>query len=85
MDQVATRSGGAGIDVNDAMLAATATGGKTYTQNLEHYPMPDVAVLKGWSRRVDGCSCRAVGSRMGGFWQPDRGGFTDSRANRSAA
>lgn len=39
-----------GIDVNDAILAATATatGGKIYTQNLKHYPMPDVAVLKGW-------------------------------------
>ncbi len=39
-----------GIDVNDAMLAATvaATGGKIYTQNLKHYPMPDVVVLKGW-------------------------------------
>ena len=39
-----------GIDANDALLAATAavTGGKIYTLNLEHYPMPDVAVLKGW-------------------------------------
>jgi predicted nucleic acid-binding protein len=39
-----------GIDVNDAILAATATatGGKIYTQNLKHYPMPDVAALKGW-------------------------------------
>ena len=39
-----------GIDVNDAILAATvaATGGKIYTQNLKHYPMPDVAVLRGW-------------------------------------
>jgi predicted nucleic acid-binding protein len=39
-----------GIDVNDAVLAATAssTGGKIYTQNLKHYPMPDVAALKGW-------------------------------------
>lgn len=39
-----------GIDVNDAILAATvaSTGGKIYTQNLKHYPMPDVAVLKGW-------------------------------------
>ena len=38
-----------GIDVNDAMLAATvaATGGKIYTQKLKHYPMPDIAVLKG--------------------------------------
>jgi predicted nucleic acid-binding protein len=39
-----------GIDVNDAILAATvaATGGKIYTQNVRHYPMPDVAVIKGW-------------------------------------
>lgn len=39
-----------GIDVNDAILAATvaASGGKIYTQNVKHYPMPDVAVLKGW-------------------------------------
>ena len=39
-----------GIDVNDAILAATAaaTGGKIYTLNLKHYPMPDVAALKGW-------------------------------------
>jgi hypothetical protein len=39
-----------GIDVNDAILAATvaATGGTIYTQNLKHYPMPDVAVVKGW-------------------------------------
>jgi len=39
-----------GIDVNDAILAATAgtTGGKVYTQNVKHYPMPDIAVLKGW-------------------------------------
>ena len=39
-----------GIDVNDAILAATvaATGGKIYTLNLKHYPMPDVVALKGW-------------------------------------
>ena len=39
-----------GVDVNDAILAATAaaTGGKIYTQNLKHYPMPDVAVTRGW-------------------------------------
>ncbi len=39
-----------GIDVNDAILAATvaATGGKIYTQNVKHYPMPDIAVTKGW-------------------------------------
>jgi len=39
-----------GLDINDAILAATvaATGGKIYTQNLKHYPMPDVAVDRGW-------------------------------------
>ncbi len=39
-----------GIDVHDAILAATAaaTGGKIYTQNVKHYPMPDIAVTKGW-------------------------------------
>ena len=39
-----------GIDVNDAILAATAaaTGGRIYTQNLKHYPMPEVAVTRGW-------------------------------------
>ncbi len=39
-----------GIDVNDAILAATvaATGGKIYTQNRRHYPMPDIAVIRGW-------------------------------------
>ena len=39
-----------GIDVNDALLAAIAmaTGGKIYTLNKKHYPMPDVLVEKGW-------------------------------------
>ena len=39
-----------GIHVNDAILAATAaaTGGKIYTLNLKHYPMPDVVAVKGW-------------------------------------
>jgi len=39
-----------GIGVNDAILAAVAqeTGGKILTQNLKHYPMPDVTVQKGW-------------------------------------
>jgi predicted nucleic acid-binding protein len=39
-----------GIDVNDAILAASAvmTGGRIHTQNLKHYPMPDVVALKGW-------------------------------------
>ena len=35
-----------GIDVNDAMLAATVmkTGGKLYSLNVKHYPMPDLVV-----------------------------------------
>ncbi|MBI4318372.1 MAG: PIN domain-containing protein [Chloroflexi bacterium] len=39
-----------GIDVNDAMLAATvaATGGKIYTLNAKHYPMPDIVAVKAW-------------------------------------
>ena len=39
-----------GIDVNDALLAASAaeTGGKVVTQNTKHYPMPDVVVERGW-------------------------------------
>lgn len=39
-----------GMDVNDAMLAATVavTGGKIYTLNIKHYPMSDIVVIKGW-------------------------------------
>lgn len=39
-----------GSGVHDAILAATAaaTGGRIHTQNVKHYPMPDIAVLKGW-------------------------------------
>ena len=39
-----------GMDVNDAILAATvaATGGKLYTLNVKQYPMPDIVVEKGW-------------------------------------
>lgn len=39
-----------GIDINDAILAATArkTGGIIYTLNVKHYPMPDIIVKKGW-------------------------------------
>jgi predicted nucleic acid-binding protein len=39
-----------GMDVNDAILAATvaATGGKLYTLNVKHYPMPDIVVVRGW-------------------------------------
>jgi predicted nucleic acid-binding protein len=39
-----------GIDVHDAILAATAmlTGGKIYSLNLKHFPMPDLLVEKAW-------------------------------------
>ena len=39
-----------GLDVNDALLAATvtSTGGRIVTQNVKHYSMPDVNVQKGW-------------------------------------
>lgn len=39
-----------GIDVNDAFLAATAmrAGGKIYTLNRKHYPMPDVLAEQAW-------------------------------------
>ena len=39
-----------GIDANDAILAATAirTGGKIFTMNIKHYPMPEVNVHKAW-------------------------------------
>ena len=39
-----------GIDLHDALLAATAmrTGGRIYTLNLEHYPMPEVTVTRPW-------------------------------------
>lgn len=39
-----------GIDVNDAILAATVatTGGKLYTLNIKHYPMPEIAAIKAW-------------------------------------
>jgi predicted nucleic acid-binding protein len=41
-----------GIDINDAILAATAmhAGGKIYTLNTKHYPMPDVVVQQAWRR-----------------------------------
>ncbi len=41
---------GYGIDVNDAMLAATVmeTGGRIYTLNAKHFPMPEINVQKGW-------------------------------------
>ena len=39
-----------GVDVNDAMLAATVmkTGGRIFTLNTKHYPMPDLVVGKAW-------------------------------------
>ena len=39
-----------GIDVNDAILAATVinTGGIIYCLNLKHYPIPDIVVQRTW-------------------------------------
>lgn len=39
-----------GIDINDAILAATAmhVGGQIYTLNTKHYPMPEVVVQRAW-------------------------------------
>ena len=39
-----------GIDINDAFLAATAmqTGGRIFTLNLKHYPMPEISVCQAW-------------------------------------
>lgn len=39
-----------GVDVNDAILAATAmkTGGRILTLNKKHYPMPDLVAIKAW-------------------------------------
>jgi hypothetical protein len=39
-----------GIDVNDALLAASAltTGGRIVTQNVRHYPMPDLVAERAW-------------------------------------
>ncbi len=39
-----------GIDINDAILAATAleTGGHIFTLNKKHYPMPEVIVKRAW-------------------------------------
>ena len=39
-----------GIDVNDALLAATAitTGGRVFTLNAKHFPMPEVDVRRAW-------------------------------------
>jgi predicted nucleic acid-binding protein len=39
-----------GIDPNDAILAATVSlyGGRIITQNISHYPMPDIIVHEGF-------------------------------------
>ena len=39
-----------GIDVNDAILAATVmqTGGRIYTLNTKHFPMSEINVQRGW-------------------------------------
>ncbi len=39
-----------GIDINDAILAATvqSTGGKIYCLNVKHYPFNDIPVQKAW-------------------------------------
>ena len=39
-----------GIDVNDALLAATAaeTGGIVYSLNVKHFPMAEILVKKSW-------------------------------------
>ena len=39
-----------GIDINDAILAATViqTGGRIYCLNRKHYPMPEILVTKAW-------------------------------------
>jgi predicted nucleic acid-binding protein len=39
-----------GLDINDAILAATAaqTGGQIFCLNRKHYPMPDLPVKKAW-------------------------------------
>lgn len=39
-----------GVDTNDAILAATAmqTGGRIYTLNVKHYPMPELNVQRAW-------------------------------------
>lgn len=39
-----------GLDINDALLAATVlqTGGQIFCLNTKHYPMPSLAVKKAW-------------------------------------
>ena len=39
-----------GVDINDAILAATVkrTGGRIFCLNKKHYPMPEVIATKVW-------------------------------------
>jgi len=39
-----------GMDANDAILAATVmqTGGRIYTLNIRHFPLPEINVQRGW-------------------------------------
>ncbi len=39
-----------GVDANDAILAATVmqTGGRIYTLNTKHFPMPEINIQRGW-------------------------------------
>ena len=39
-----------GVDINDAILAATAieTGGQIFCLNTKHYPMPGLLVRRAW-------------------------------------
>jgi len=39
-----------GVDINDAILAATVkqTGGQIFCLNKRHYPMPGVMIKKAW-------------------------------------
>lgn len=41
---------GHGMDANDAILAATVmqTGGRIYTLNLRHFPLPEINARRGW-------------------------------------
>src|ERR1700686_2558624 len=46
-----------------------ATGGENFNQKLNHYPMPDIVVLKGWQALVSGAHDRGDG----GDTHPDPG------------
>jgi predicted nucleic acid-binding protein len=39
-----------GIDTNDVILAAMSmeTGGRIYTLNVRHFPMPGLDIVKAW-------------------------------------